>query len=68
MNSIEKDLLTRMLEKDPSKRISSKDCLDHPYFSIKENDKDAKFPSEDFNCIESELDLSQQNNISKYAL
>lgn len=49
-----------MLQKDPTKRISSKECLEHPYFKINSQfEKEPKFPSEDFNCIESELDLSQ---------
>ena len=26
------DLLQKMLEKDPKKRIIAADCLDHPYF------------------------------------
>ena len=56
---MEKDLLVRMLQKDPSKRLSSKECLEHPYFMVKDQiEKEAKFPSEDFNCIESELDFS----------
>jgi calcium-dependent protein kinase len=33
-----KDLLCRMLEKDPLKRISIVDCLNHPWFNIVHND------------------------------
>jgi len=29
-----KDLLTKMLEKDPSKRISAQECLEHEWFSM----------------------------------
>lgn len=29
-----KDLLTKMLEKDPTKRISAQQCLEHPWFAM----------------------------------
>jgi serine/threonine protein kinase len=63
---MERELLEKMLTRDPAKRISAKQCLDHPYFKVKDVYTTGKFSSDDFNCIESELDVSQQTNIAKY--
>lgn len=32
MNALEVDLMMRLLELDPTKRISGEECLQHPYF------------------------------------
>jgi serine/threonine protein kinase len=32
INDVENDLLTKMLEKDPSNRITAAKCLEHNFF------------------------------------
>jgi serine/threonine protein kinase len=62
INDQEKDLLSKMLEKNPQNRFSAEKCLEHPFFNQEEM-IDNKFNSEDFNEIESEFDVAQKNNI-----
>lgn len=47
INEVEKALLAKMLEKDPTNRISAEGCLEHDFFKS-EPAKDANFNSEDF--------------------
>lgn len=43
MNDIEIELMGRMLEMDPGKRITAKEAIDHPYFnSLRVKDPDYK--------------------------
>ena len=42
-----KDLVSKMLEKDPAQRISAQQCLEHPWFST--NDIDQNHPGHDPN-------------------
>ena len=60
INAQEKDLLGRMLERNPQNRISAQACLDHPFF--KQEVPDLTFKSDDFGQIESEFDVQQQDN------
>lgn len=63
INKTELELITRMVKKDPSQRFTAKECLEHSYFQGDDSSPEIQFQSEDFNLIESELDINQQNNI-----
>lgn len=39
-NKLESDLVRRMMEKDPNKRISVEEALEHPYFLDEIDDDD----------------------------
>lgn len=63
VNREERDLLKKMLTKNPAERITSRQCLDHPMLS--DTQLEVRFQSEDFNYIESEFDVNQKENIAK---
>lgn len=67
VNKDEKDLLKQMLHRNPQKRLSAKQCLEHRMF-LNNSDGEGQFQSEDFNYIESEYDLNQKENIATYIL
>ena len=50
------DLLSKMLEKDHSKRITAEDALKHPYFNEYDNNENSK---KKLNCLDSESALEQ---------
>lgn len=45
-NKVVLDLLTHMLEADPEKRFSAKECLQHPYFDDTESKMIIEEPAE----------------------
>lgn len=55
-----------MLDDNPSKRITSKEALRHPYFE--EQEEIDQFSSVLFECSDEEVDDSKMKNCTKYLI